>query len=54
MATTLIPAARRRTRVDWDELRAVAQQVQADLDAHGAAAHDEYAYVSRKNCTNPL
>lgn len=43
---TLIPATRTRTRVDWDELRTIAAQVQEDLDASGADVHDEFAYVA--------
>lgn len=41
----LIPAAHKLTRVNWEQLREIASKVQEALDAHGAHAHDDYAYV---------
>lgn len=44
-AAALIPAAHKLTRVNWEQLREIASKVQEALDAHGAHAHDDYAYV---------
>jgi protein N-terminal methyltransferase len=45
--TLLLPPARRSfSRVDWEELRVIATQVQRDLDASGKTApHEEYESV---------